>query len=310
MEENMRIVHLSDFHVNKNHLADINDFVIKALVEDLSNFNCTNKIDLIVISGDLIDKGGQSFKEDIDLALNCFSKNIIRSISHAIDLPYTNFFFCPGNHDIDRKADAEYVDKGLYETLTCVDAVNKFIEDEDNNGIKKILPFKKFEKSFYEGSSIKRYISNFESCFLLEIDQVKIGISCFNSCWRCHESRNDKNNILIGEKQIIRARQITKDSDIKIAVIHHPLDWLSRFDQKAVKNFIIKDYDLIFFGHTHEAETSMNSNFLGSVFVSVAPSNWTYNLRSTDANFSNGYSIVDYDFSKKKITVHNRKYRR
>lgn len=303
----MRIVHLSDFHHNKDNLSDINEFILKALVSDLQTFNSGKKIDLLIISGDMIDKGGVSFG-DINSAFQNFSDSILKPISDAIDLNYDRIFFCPGNHDIDRNADPEYVDKGLCDTLTCVEKINEYIDSNDINGIKKLLPFNEFEKEFRKDQSINMDISNFQSCYQVETTNAKVGIACFNSCWRCHKDREDKGNIILGERQITRARKIIMGSDLKIAVVHHPLDWLSEFDKKSVKNFILKDYDMIFFGHTHEAVTSMNSSFLGSVFVSVAPSNWTYNLRSSDDVHSNGYSVIDYDLNDRLVTVHNRKY--
>ncbi|MNE18916.1 3',5'-cyclic adenosine monophosphate phosphodiesterase CpdA [compost metagenome] len=53
----MRIVHLSDFHLNKENIIEFQSLLMKALLEDLVEFNKTKKIDLVLYTGDMIDKG-------------------------------------------------------------------------------------------------------------------------------------------------------------------------------------------------------------------------------------------------------------
>jgi predicted MPP superfamily phosphohydrolase len=66
VEGKMRIIHLSDFHINNMGIKDISDFITKALIEDLEHYNNDRKIDLILFSGDMIDKGGVSFGDNIN----------------------------------------------------------------------------------------------------------------------------------------------------------------------------------------------------------------------------------------------------
>lgn len=46
----MRIVHLSDIHLNKNNFKDFEYFSMPSLIKDLEMFNHENKIDLILIT--------------------------------------------------------------------------------------------------------------------------------------------------------------------------------------------------------------------------------------------------------------------
>ena len=59
----MRIVHLSDIHLSKNNFEEFNNTYRDALISDLLLFNNLKKIDVIVITGDLVDKGGHSLYE-------------------------------------------------------------------------------------------------------------------------------------------------------------------------------------------------------------------------------------------------------
>ena len=55
----IRIVHLSDIHLSHDKVELAEEFVIKALINDLKSYDKEQRIDLVVFSGDLIDKGGE-----------------------------------------------------------------------------------------------------------------------------------------------------------------------------------------------------------------------------------------------------------
>ena len=304
----IRIVHLSDTHLCKSLLYDAENFVLRALIDDLKKFNTEKQIDLITITGDLIDKGGKDFNDDILEAFLTFEEKIINSIAKDLNLSNMRFFICPGNHDIDRNADSIYEERGLSEILLDTEKVNEFISSKNEVGIKRVLTFKDFEKSFYKNYPESHIITNFHSSYTTSIDSIKLGITCFNTCWRSYDSAKDKEKLILGERQIIDARRIIKECDMKIAILHHPIDWLTEFDRKAVQNFLQKDYDIILCGHVHEGSSWINTNYYGGVFVSVAPSNWSYNIRDTKRMSANGYSIIDYDIRKQKIKVHHQRY--
>ena len=62
--------------------------------------------------------------------------------------------------------------------------------------MKRILDFKKFEKSYYEGTPNLSYqYSNFQSNFKINIDDKSIGITALNTAWRCWDSNTDKGNV-------------------------------------------------------------------------------------------------------------------
>jgi len=304
----LRIVHLSDFHLNRNSIVDMKEFLLKALKKDLKSFNEEKKIDLIVFSGDLVDKGGESFENNIQTAFREFEESVIYPIIKEIDLPKEHFFITPGNHDVKRDADDYINEIGLSNLLNSTEAVNSFIDSENLTGVKRILSFKEFEKMFYIDFKGEHIHTNYQSSFKIESDGLCIGITCFNSAWRCFDSRNDKGKILLGERQVINARRIIKDCNIKIAIIHHPIDYLSCFDLNSVTSFIEKDYDMIFCGHNHEGTHWVKTGLYGKLFVSICPSNWAYNLRNNDRFLGNGYSIIDYDWPNKNVICHSRRY--
>ena len=147
----IRIVHLSDLHINKNDVDKFKDYFIPALEKDLKEFSLKKSIDFVVFSGDIIDKGGKSFGS-LSEGLKYFSNNVIKNLSEDIGIPIERFIMVPGNHDIDQDADKTYTDNGLFDYLNSEDTIDEFIKDNKNNGIERIKEFKNFEKIF-----MKRY---------------------------------------------------------------------------------------------------------------------------------------------------------
>ena len=93
----LRIIHLSDFHLNKNNVSDWNSYVKDALFKLLKD-----KIDInttfFICTGDLVDKGGKDYSS-IEDAFNEFKKQVITPICDFFSLPYEHFIITPGNHD-------------------------------------------------------------------------------------------------------------------------------------------------------------------------------------------------------------------
>jgi len=303
----LRVVHLSDFHFSETSKRDFELYCIRPLIQDLKKINIQKKIDMIIFSGDLIDKGGMSFgKGNIELAFLTFEDEVINPILEALELQKDQFVFVPGNHDIDRNADSLRLELGMSVDLDSVEKVNKYIDIDDlNDGAKRIVPYKDFERSYFSG--MDHHIGNFFSSFKYNLNGIKLGVSCFNSSWRCWDSEKDKGKLFIGERQVANAIEALEECDIRIAVIHHPLDWLHECEKKEIELMIHKSYDIMLCGHVHEGESSYKTSMFGDkLFVSVAPANWSGGIRSLDSSYSNGYSYIDY--GQEQMIISNRAY--
>ncbi|MFM9278519.1 metallophosphoesterase [Paenibacillus jiagnxiensis] len=303
----MRFVHLSDFHIKKEGIKDLSQIIVRALIRDLSEFNSQKKIDFIFFTGDLIDQGGKSF-ESIDRAFEEFEKNVILPLTTSLKMDMGRFIFIPGNHDIDRDADDEIDEIGLSNFLDDEPKVSGFIDKNMTKGIKRILPFKQFEGKIHKNTV--GHITNFHSSYIHNLEGVEVGISAFNTAWRCYDSDKDHGNILLGTRQITESRNYIENCDIKIALMHHQFDFLKDFDIEAVKPSIEREYDMVFCGHVHKGSNYSQSDVFGEVFVSISPSNTSANIWIDDQRYLNGYAIIDYSPYEGTITVNNRKYSR
>ena len=101
--------------------------------------------------------------------------------------------------------------------------------------------YKKWEKGYYASFS-SATLTNFENTFILPFKNYKVGITCLNSSWLCRKKADDKENLIIGKCQIERSLELIKDCEIKIALSHHPLEFLKDFDRDSVKIELFKNY--------------------------------------------------------------------
>lgn len=308
----LRILHLTDFHLNEKTLKDWNDFYKDAFFSKLNELSSEKAIDFICFTGDLIDKGGKDFPSKTNNgplnALNEFKRNIINPILEELNLDISRFIICPGNHDINRFADSKIDENGLKSSLTTSEEIISFIDERQNensfNYIKRIEEYKKFEFGLYEDIISDKLQDLFKFSFRYTIGDKTVGISSINSSWRCY-SEDDKGNILIGENQLNDNYQFIKDCNVKIAIMHHQLDWISEEERRTITSHLTKNYDIILSGHVHEHMSNMSTGISGSCFQNVSPSGLNQ-IRTDKINFVNGFTLIDY--SEKNVNCHFLKY--
>lgn len=295
----IRILHLTDFHLNKKTLKDWDDFLKVAILKKLEEIRNENPIDLVLFTGDLIDKAGLDFKEIDDTinptikALNIFKKNIIEPILTKLGLDISRFIICPGNHDINRNADKPFHETGLKGDLNSIEKINSFtnLNEVDYDGIQRIKEYKDFEFELYKKVDEKLH-AKFKFSIKLDINGKSVGISSINSSWRCYDD-NDFKNLLVGENQINDNYKFIKDCDIKISLMHHQSDWLSDVESKTIKSHISANYDLIFSGHVHQTDVEFVQTATGKNLKIVSPSGLNQ-IRQSDSSYVNGFSLIDY----------------
>ena len=305
----MRIIHLSDIHLSKENLKDFKQYYLSALVDDLLEINKKQKIDLVVITGDLVDKGGHSFQSH--LAYKEFEKEFISPINSKVSIGLNNFVFIPGNHDIDESQIDEYSEEGIKSKLNTVEKINRFIDDyhkKDHDAIKRNQHFKKFERKYFKKFKDKN-ISNFESCYIHSIEGKKIGIAGFNSAWRC-STKLRANDLLLGTRQILNANQFfdINKCDFVVALVHHPIYRFSIIERTEIDSFFQKlHFDMLLMGHIHESETEYNIGNRGNIFTSIARSSFSDPREKID-KFHSGYEVIDVDLDTLHVELNYRKY--
>jgi len=298
--QNLRILHISDLHysnTNKNEieyiknaiLHDIDSFIIKSIL--LPNF--------IIFSGDLV------FKPDNDISsiqvLEEAYKFFIEPLLKKLSLTKDDVFITSGNHDINRSILTRGNKNGLLSYLEDKKTSNELIDEIINKriDITHMKQFNNFINSLKNSHEV--YANDIFRVYKKTIGKIEIGIINLNSNILSFDDKS-YGNLLIGEEQLKSAYKYIEDCDIKIANIHHSINWLVWFEQQLVKKFYYKNFNLVFIGHEHmEQPELVNFNDEDTLIVNSAS---IFQGR----NNTNGYSLLDYSFSDKSIDIYVREY--
>jgi predicted MPP superfamily phosphohydrolase len=300
-------LHLSDLHIKSNDPVESYNrrIILNALFDDIRNQISQGWVpDFIIFSGDLAYKGK---KEEYDLAVNSFLEPLIK----VTGLTRDNLFFVPGNHDIDRSTINNIESAGMRALLYNPDKITEFLLDLNK------LPFyfSKFESygTFFNesfGPHIEFSGSSYYYSKSFNLRGIKIGIMGLNSSWMSGYSSNDRGkikdegNLLLGEVQLNMALENVADSDLKIAIMHHPIRCCHPEEQDRIWSLFKKNCDFIVHGHVHNSRIYAHYDPQNSVLI--IPSGSLYGEEGRKS--LNGYNIVRYDFDEKQCKIKLRRY--
>ncbi|MBO8128963.1 MAG: metallophosphoesterase [Peptococcaceae bacterium] len=293
--EKLSILHVSDFHIEENKLPDI-QIVLDAFFTDIVKLTQENNvsIDCVCFTGDLIQSGAQREKQ-FDLAIDYF----ITPLMDKLQLQENNFIFVPGNHEVDLTQIDEIMEQGLCSRLISKEATNDFLDHLQSKYLTRISHFNEFTQLFHKNPIMSNTLT---SAFILEKAGIKIGFACLNSAWRSTGAGDaEKGKLIIGERQVDQAYNPISECDIKIALMHHPLEWLMDHDKQAVGP-LLAHFDLVLFGHLHNLSNQQiitprqNTLYCGSGALFKGRSIY------------NGYSLIIINLSSFEATILVREY--
>lgn len=304
---NIRIFHISDFHLSKNNLSDWNDFLKSSFIQYINENKAEENF--IVCSGDMVDKGGYEFG-GITAGLEKFREEVIKPVIDQTGIMLDRFILAPGNHDIDRNADKDYTRRGVRDSIKDygVDKINEYVRDLlDNKGepSKRVCAYYEFVKDLY--ANCNNITNNYlGSVFKYNINGEDLAFTAFNTVWNCCDDNDKTCGLAIGEPQYIACNDAIPDDAIRIAIMHHPLDWLL-YEKRTIQAWIRKDYDLLLMGHVHENDTMLTMNNIGNLIMNFSPC-FTNDIRKDSITYSNGFSVIDFDTDSQQLDFSYQKY--
>jgi len=297
LSEILTWIHLSDLHTVKSDLCDVKkeieieqEISFKILYNEINDIIMNNNINLdyLIITGDLASKGS----EDDYLIVEKLLKQL-KELTHVREI-----LIVPGNHDINRKV--------ITENGKC------FREYFDNN--KKVKNF--LDSSNEEKELVLRTMSNYFNFFnklfshlsilnfnrfsyTLNINKLnkKISFLGLNSTWLSLDDE-DKEKLIIGKKQVARVLNESFDSEIKIILMHHPLEWIKYFEREVVEELLYNNCNIILHGHLHDDEVSYykmvnNTHIFRSGTCNLIDENkYSYNIVSLNIKTNRGTCII------------------
>lgn len=135
---------------------------------------------------------------------------------------------------------------------------------------------------------------------------LKVAVLGLNSAWTAEGGDEDQGRLILGEHQVNKALD-EADSfspDLKIALVHHPLDWLRGFDQERVKARLLGAGGVHFLlrGHLHMGRIPRQANPDAQCIELAAGACWQ------DSTYSHGVTVVRLDVDAGIGDVHLWRY--
>ena len=295
MEKNIGILHLSDIHANKNNQKTIIRLAEQLLI-DLKKAIHENNISIqsICITGDLI-LSGDNADEEMSIIVN----DLITPLLDYLKLSESNVYIVPGNHEVKRSVIVPYAEQGLASYLSSEENIHDFFVSLDPEATKRISYFNDYAK-FFGGSPILD--NGMWRSYLHSVGECTIGFACVNSAWRSTGiGGSEKGKMVVGTNQIIDSLDAIRSADIKVCMLHHPLDWLVDCDKNAVEK-CIHQFDIVLNGHIHESSSKMYTTFNGHSLFN------TCGKFDNSSDIYNGYSILSINPYNKVCDVFLRQY--
>ena len=281
------ILHLSDIHFKKKKDEDSDSFredIQRKMVETIKNHVGKHGTPhFVAVTGDIAFSG----KEYDQAAV------FIKELNEVFN-GHSEFLLVPGNHDINRD---EIRALSLHSIINDKDKIDRLLDSPEEVDFYIRGKFKAYREFV---NHIHPHLYNDEDRYfwIKDFAHLDVGFLGLNSCWAC-ENDEDRNNITLGYPQIVKAMKRSTISN-RIALLHHPFNWLNEEDFNRYSGEIFKHCKLILHGHTH------NDNAL--VFKTPSPSHSCICLGANasytkDKNGFIGFQFIEAKFSGRELTV-------
>jgi formylglycine-generating enzyme required for sulfatase activity len=289
-------LHLSDLHfrAGQRHTWD-EDIVLRALLNDVREKIVTDQLrpDLIAVSGDIAFSGKA---EEYMLA-----KQFFIELLKVTGLPREQLFIVPGNHDVDRKA----VTRGAVAIASSLNSRQSLdevlIADDDRRLIfRRFSGYADFVKDLL-GEHLVFDDEHYSYAKQLNLAGQRFALLGLNSAWLSSDD-NELGRLALGERQVRQALEASSDADLRIALLHHPLDWLREFDRNDCEDLLMEGCRFILHGHLHR--TGLLSLKTPDARTMIIAAGACYDTRQ----YPNSYNWVQFDTETGRGTIYLRTY--
>ncbi|GBF81891.1 metallophosphoesterase family protein [Aphanothece sacrum] len=304
---NITWLHLSDWHQRGK---DFDRRIIRdALIKDIKNrvqiSPQLKKIDFIIFSGDVAWSGTS---EQYSGAIN----DLFDPLLQVTGLPKECLFIIPGNHDLD-ETEFRFLPEGIKNPFQTENEVQQWLNYEKERNY-LLTPFTAYQHfvTTYTGQESPGYASIRQ----LEIRGQKVALLGLNSALMCRRNKqissdgekvNDNRFLIVGEHQIYNALNKIIDDDLKIVVLHHPLDWLIEFDQTRIESRLLSNFHFLLHGHRHYPQIRTGNSSEGDCVIISGGASYDRRI-PTDPRYNSSYNFVHLNFENGKGNVYWRRW--
>lgn len=291
-------LHVSDFHIRDGDPYD-RDVVLGALVRSVRELRVRQgrQPDLIFATGDIAHAGKAS---EYNRATVFFD-----ALLEATGLERRHLFVIPGNHDVDRGLGV-----GLARTLGTREEADAYFAPQvpKPHITQKLGAFRDWYNTYFAGI---RNFPDHTTCGPVEVAAVRglrVAILPLNTVLFCQDD-NDYNKLMVGRRCLGEAIEALsgQGADLKIALMHHPLEWLSDVERSNIKATLQGSVDVILRGHLHETDVESVVSPQGGSLHLAAGAAWQtrkWPNRALYSTFADGHvtvSPIRYEDTPKEI---------
>src|SRR5208337_1849487 len=118
----------------------------------------------------------------------------------------------------------------------------------------KLASFLQWHHRYFDGIRAMPENSTCGPVELVRMQGRKLGILPINTALFCQDDR-DHERLFVGRRCLDAALEELNqfDADLKIAIMHHPLQDLSDLERQHIRASLVDNLDVILTGHLHEA---------------------------------------------------------
>ena len=291
----IRILHLSDAHFRQERAWDA-DPVLSSLAQSIGqDVGSGLAPDLVIFSGDLAQSGKA---EEFALAHHWLEHQLWPVLPGGMSRD--RLVLVPGNHDVDRSQisrTAKLSHKDLLAERTQENVRDVLANDGERSLMhQRLAAYLEFTNKWYGSpQSLPWGLRSFES------SGQRIDVSCLDSAWLCQDN-NDRGKLLLGRYQLTQAIATERKADWRIAIMHHPWDYLAEFDAHDARSFVHQHCDLLLRGHLHQTTTER--------IIRPDPTRSCLELAAgslyAGSKWPNAFQWIELDRAADRINVHFR----
>lgn len=218
----------SDLHATEKNNNIVSEKLQKLQERAITLKQKYNRDDVVfLVPGDIAFSGKE---KEYSLVSDLFKK--LSSIGHVI--------VTAGNHDFDFHESDDEMRKALIDLC-----VTKGYQDERVRTITKgMTSFDRFKAEITGKNNPVTGMLTEE--YQLSQDLTVVGL---NTAW-CSFIDEKSGQLYFPQEQV----KVKKDSELKVAIFHHPLTWFNADNSKKLREELLSKFDIVVTGHEHESE--------------------------------------------------------
>jgi predicted MPP superfamily phosphohydrolase len=303
-------LHLSDLHACKPKTGWDAKRVTDTLCKDLRKMQEKHGLrpDLIFFTGDaayghLGNAEGKSISEQFREA-----HDFLIAVRESFDPPIDqrNLFLVPGNHDVNRNRITDFQIDWLLSNERKLDDIERCIQAPERENWKQLLMRLDDYARFLQTYGYDHLLTGRDRLIYAdarEVNGLRVGIAGFNSAWSSRGVGRDEMGRLwmAGRFQLETLSQQMPPNDFKIALLHHPSNWLFPEENSTFKWQLERDFPFVLHGHEHQDFVRSDASNGHTVISAGACHEWSESKK-------NGYNFVRLDFATEHGDVWLRQY--